>query len=88
MWIKINEDYKPVEGVVVLGYNPSWVDEDYNPRGMNICFMQDGYWLVSVWCNSCDCWHTKSTDASMNPEHYKPIEPPTRYIAYPKPPTI
>lgn len=33
-WKKFKEE-KPPEGEEVLAYHPSWIDEDFNPRGKN-----------------------------------------------------
>lgn len=34
-WKKFKEE-KPPEGEEVLAYHPSWIDEDFNPRGIRI----------------------------------------------------
>ena len=41
-WKKFKEE-KPPEGEEVLAYHPSWIDEDFNPRGIRI-----GFWKWSV----------------------------------------
>ncbi len=33
-WKKFKEE-KPSEGEEVLAYHPSWIDEDFNPRGID-----------------------------------------------------
>ena len=35
-WKKFKEE-KPPEGEEVLAYHPSWIDEDFNPRGISRC---------------------------------------------------
>jgi hypothetical protein len=36
------------EGQQVLGCNPEWIDEDYNPEGICICWYGiDGEWCIS-----------------------------------------
>lgn len=39
-WKKFKEE-KPSEGEEVLAYHPSWIDEDFNPRGIRI-----GFWII------------------------------------------
>lgn len=38
-WKKYKEE-KPPEGEEVLAYHPSWIDEDFNPRGIRIGFLE------------------------------------------------
>lgn len=40
-WKKFKEE-KPSEGEEVLAYHPSWIDEDFNPRGIRIGFWNGG----------------------------------------------
>lgn len=40
-WKKYKEE-KPSEGEEVLAYHPSWIDEDFNPRGIRIGFWNGG----------------------------------------------
>lgn len=40
-WKKFKEE-KPPEGEEVLAYHPSWIDEDFNPRGIRIGFGMEG----------------------------------------------
>lgn len=40
-WKKFKEE-KPTEGKEVLAYHPSWIDEDFNPRGIRIGFWNGG----------------------------------------------
>lgn len=39
-WIDINEKHLEF-GEEVIGYNPAWVDEDFNPNGIRIGFLSD-----------------------------------------------
>lgn len=78
----------------VLGYAKEWIDEDYNPEGTRICFMEDdGYWITGVFCNVCDEYHTTMsgdligdgiTPCSMDDDGNE--VPPTHWIEKPKPP--
>lgn len=39
-WISIKD--RPLEfGEEVIGYNPAWIDEDFNPNGTRIGFLSD-----------------------------------------------
>lgn len=39
-WISIKD--RPLKlGEEVIGYNPSWIDEDFNPNGTRIGFLSD-----------------------------------------------
>lgn len=40
-WKKFKEE-KPSEGEEVLAYHPSWIDEDFNPKGIRIGFWNGG----------------------------------------------
>lgn len=56
-WISATDS--PPIGTEVLGFHPSWIDEDYNPEGTCACFICDeGYWTIAKWCGTCDEWHT------------------------------
>lgn len=53
---------KPEHCIEVLGYHPDWVDEDFNPDGICLCFLMDeGEWTVAKWCGLHDEWHTRLT---------------------------
>lgn len=59
-WIPITEDIAsyPEHGIEVLGFNKEWIDEDFNPDGICMCFVIDDNWTISSWCGQCDEWHT------------------------------
>lgn len=44
-WKKYKEE-KPSEGEEVLAYHPSWIDEDFNPRGIRIGFWNGELFFV------------------------------------------
>lgn len=46
-WKKYKEE-KPPEGEEVLAYHPSWIDEDFNPRGIRIGFSRLLYHNLSL----------------------------------------
>lgn len=66
----------PDIGVEVLGFHPSWIDEDYNPDGIRVCFRDDLDWYCARWNNSHDYYVTDESDLAM-PEKwmYKPARP-------------
>lgn len=61
-WIKVNEEIiKKCLGIPVLGYNPEWVNEDFNPKGVRECFASDGGedgWISAKWDSDSDCYNT------------------------------
>ena len=62
---KLVKDTLPNNGVEVLGYNKSWIDEDVNPDGICVCYLQEedpSYWIVAQYCMSCDNWHTNYSE--------------------------
>ena len=66
-WISYKEQ-KPPYGVEVLAYHHDWVDEDFNPKGIRVGFLQENlakdndlYDFVSAfWWNYQDCYMTIS----------------------------
>lgn len=59
-WKKFKEE-KPSEGEEVLAYHPSWIDEDFNPRGIRIGFWNGGADFKSAhWWDYQDCYITIS----------------------------
>lgn len=59
-WKKFKEE-KPSEGEEVLAYHPSWIDEDFNPRGIRIGFWNEGDDFKSAhWWDYQDCYITIS----------------------------
>lgn len=81
MWFKTEED-KPEVGREVLGFNQEWVDPDFNPEGICMCFVDDdGDWTIAKWCNQHDEWHTRNTNPEKEDadQYEKPIEAPTHW---------
>lgn len=71
----------------VLGFNAAWVDEDYNPDGVCLCFCDDGgNWTIAKWCGQHDEWHAKNSNVELNGEKYSKISAPTHIISKPIPP--
>lgn len=85
-WIKWS-DKKPKEGIEVIGYNPKWIDEDFNPNGTRIGFMngdleftsaywwdyQDSYLTINKsTCNEDPNFYNKHID-NTEPMYWMPI---------------
>lgn len=85
MWIETKNDLPPV-CTEVLGWHPAWVDEDYNPEGVCVCFLTDDdadTWMVSVWDNEQDTWQDHTTGMRKYNEQ-TPM--PTHWMQKPTPP--
>ncbi len=75
-WILVSERIPEYEEV--LGYNEKWIDEDFNPDGIRICFPDgDGNWTSAKWNNEQDHYHTHAEwkceqGKDFNPTHWRP----------------
>jgi hypothetical protein len=71
-WISIRNE-KPDIGIEVIGYSEDWIDEDYNPEGTNMCFLNEhpetGYWVIAKWCGQHDEYHTRYSHAWWDTEN-------------------
>lgn len=94
-WFKVIET-PPEQGVEIIGFSKEWIDEDFNPEGTRICYMQDlliggldenpeHIWSSAAWCNTCDEWHTVNSDDEIV-EGQLPRTPPTHWRPKPLPP--
>lgn len=55
-WVSVGERL-PEDGVEVIGYHPDWIDADFNPEGIRVCFQNDGErWHSARWYDSQDCY--------------------------------
>ena len=61
-WIKIEEPYDIPEGEEVIGYNPAWIDEDFNPNGTRVGFFTEVGFASAKWIDSQDCYGTCSEE--------------------------
>ena len=61
-WIKIEEAYDIPEGEEVIGYNPAWIDEDFNPNGTRVGFFTEIGFTSAKWIDSQDCYGTCSEE--------------------------
>lgn len=58
----------PGHSIPVVGYNPEWVDLDFNHDGVRECFEGDDYWTSAKWNGCQDCW---DADVDTSPTHWK-----------------
>lgn len=57
-WISV-KDKLPPEGEEVLAFNKKWIDEDFNPNGTRIGFLNgDGEFTSAYWWNYQDSYIT------------------------------
>ena len=62
VWIKIDADHPLPYGQEVIGYNKEWVDEDFNPSGTRVGFLNDIGFISAKWVNDLDCYTTCSEE--------------------------
>lgn len=72
-WESVADGDLPEMGVPVLGYHPSWIDEDFNKDGIRECFRSGDGWISSIWVDYQDFFATSLTDA---PSHWMPRPTP------------
>jgi hypothetical protein len=83
-WIDISVN-PPIIGTEVLFFNEKWINEDWNPNGIRVGFLDDmnGY-TSAYWCNYHDEYHTRisgednknfedSKGANQVPTHWLPM---------------
>lgn len=56
-WNKVSEVELPF-GEEVIAFNEKWIDEDFNPNGTRVGFMQDDGFISATWNNEQDCYDT------------------------------
>ena len=47
-------------GEEVIAFNEKWIDEDFNPNGTRVGFMQDDGFVSATWNDEQDCYDTCS----------------------------
>ena len=79
-WQEVTLDFMNngvVIGEEVLGYNPEWEDENFNPKGFRICFYCDFRgWVSARYNDSHDCYETEEDDIPMWIYPIDKLEPP------------
>nr|DAG89023.1 MAG TPA: hypothetical protein [Crassvirales sp.] len=56
-WNKVSEKELPF-GEEVIAFNKEWIDEDFNPNGTRVGFLQDDGFVSATWNNEQDCYDT------------------------------
>jgi len=81
-WISVSERI-PDQGIEVLLFSDKWIDEDFNPNGTRIGYL-DGIaeWVSAYWCNYHDEYHTRTSveDDSMFAEVKAIYQIPTHWM--------
>lgn len=90
-WTKV-EDILPDEGIEVLCFNEAWIDEDFNPKGVRIGFLNGDGWITAHWWNYQDTYMTIShSECDDNDEfggHIRDNIDPTHYMLFSNKPPI
>lgn len=90
-WINYKKR-KPEDFVEVLAYNKNWIDEDFNPTGIRIGFIDgNGDFTSAYWWDYQDCYETISKaiceeNSEFYSKHIGNTEP-THWMSMPKLPT-
>lgn len=58
LWISIKDRPLQREDGQVLGFNPEWIDEDFNPSGIRVGFLSEDGFTSATWNNEQDCFDT------------------------------
>ena len=56
-WNKVSEKEIPF-GVELIAVDEKWIDEDFNPNGTRVGFIQDDGFVSATWNNEDDCYDT------------------------------
>lgn len=69
-WNKL-KDHQPEVGIEVIGFHRDWIDEDFNPDGIRICFLNgDEQWYQAMWVDYQDSYNTYVSETG--PSHWIP----------------
>lgn len=63
-WNKVSEKL-PEAGVEVIGYSENWIDEDFNPKGTRVCYLDDFGWHSAKWDADQDDWNSVGKENPM-----------------------
>ena len=69
-WNKVSEKELPL-GEEVIAFNKEWIDEDFNPNGTRVGFLQDDGFVSATWNDEQDCYDTCYREGD---DYYKVIE--------------
>ena len=71
-WISVDDRIPNVElpqEIEVIGFNPEWIHEDFNPNGTRMCSFTEDQWNSAEWDSDSDCYvHTEQI-----PTHWLPL---------------
>lgn len=68
-WYRTSEKELPF-GEEVITFNEKWIDEDFNPNGTRIGFLQDDGFISATWNNEQDCYDTYYEEGN---DYYKDV---------------
>lgn len=71
-WKKCKDELPP-EGVEVIAYHHKWIDEDFNPNGTRVGFLNgDGEFTSAYWWDYQDCYQTiNKSNCEDNKDFFK-----------------
>lgn len=65
-WIPVEEWGYDIGDSKIMGFNPAWIDLDFNPSGVRECEYPDGErWVSAKWCDE----HEHFVSADSKPTH-------------------
>jgi len=59
MWRQVVSGNIP-EGVELIGFDHKWVNADFNPEGLRVCFFNDGEWISAYWNDYQDTYQNSN----------------------------
>ena len=68
MWKQVASGNVP-EGVELIGFDHSWINEDFNPDGLRACFLNDGVWISAFWNDYQDTYQNSNDEPFL----YRPM---------------
>lgn len=70
LWVSM-KDKKPEEGVEVIAYHHKWVNEDFNPNGTRVGFLNgNGEFTSAYWWNYQDCYQTINSSICLEDKEF------------------
>jgi len=64
---------KQDDAMEVIGFHPEWIDEDFNPNGTRVGFVNaDAGFTCARWCNYHDCYETVDNTLENVGDHLMP----------------
>lgn len=92
MWLKLKEE-KPEMGKEVICFNPEWINEDFNPNGTRMGFLNgDETFTTAYWWDYQDCYMTISADSVIGNDAFsleiQEHTEPTHWMDIPEKPKL